>query len=369
MLIGLPKEVKDNEFRVGMTPAAVRTLTHHGHRVRVESGAGMGSSFSDQEYHKAGAEIVEGCEAVWSAELVIKVKEPVVSEHALLRPGLLLFTFLHLASNKILTEALLNSGTTAIAYETVQSASGQLPLLTPMSEVAGRMAPQVGATYLMKSHGGRGVLMSGVPGVSPASVVVLGGGIVGSNAARIAVGYGAQVTVLDVSHDRLKALDDLYRGQIETRFSDRHTIEEVIAAADLIIGAVLIPGARAPWLISADMLPNLRKGAVIVDVAVDQGGCVETSRPTTHSDPVYEVDGIVHYCVANMPGAVPRTSTMALSNQTVPYILKLADEGINALRQDPALQSGLNIHQGKITHEALAESLNMTHVDASTALN
>jgi alanine dehydrogenase len=369
MLIGLPKEIKDNEYRVGMTPAAVKALIHQGHRIKVESGAGAGSSFTDLEYQSAGAEIVPGGKDAWAAELVVKVKEPIESEYPFLREDLMLFTYLHLASNRTLTDALLKSGTTGIAYETVQTENGHLPLLTPMSEVAGRMAPQVGATYLQKTHGGRGVLMSGVPGVAPAHVVVLGAGIVGSNAARIAVGYGAQVTVLDINHDRLKYLDDLYRGQLQTRLSDQYTIEEVVYGADLVIGAVLIPGGRAPWLITADMLPGMRKGSVIVDVAVDQGGCVETTRPTTHSNPTYEIDGIVHYCVANMPGAVPRTSTYALSNQTIAYIMKLANEGLDALRNDTALQLGLNTHKGLVTHPALAESLDLPYTETLQALH
>lgn len=368
MLIGLPKEVKDNEYRVGMTPAAVRALAQQGHRIKVQSGAGDGSSFTDLEYQSAGAEIVAGSDGAWAAELVVKVKEPIASEFHYLRQDMMLFTYLHLASNGALTDALLNNGATAIAYETVQTEDGKLPLLTPMSEVAGRMAAQVGATCLQKTHGGRGVLMSGVPGVAPANVAILGAGIVGSNAAKIAAGYGAQVTVLDVNHDRLKYLDDLYRGQLQTRLSDAYTIEEVIYQADLIIGAVLIPGARAPWLISADMLSGMRKGAVIVDVAVDQGGCVETTHPTTHSDPTYEVEGIVHYCVTNMPGAVPRTSTIALSNQTSAYILKLANEGLDAIRNDPALQFGLNTHRGLVTHPALAESLGLQYTDPMWAL-
>lgn len=351
-----------------MTPAAVRTLTQQGHRVKVQSGAGAGSSFTDLEYQSAGAEIVPGREDAWATQLVVKVKEPIASEYQFLRQDLMLFTFLHLASNGALTDALLNSGTAAIAYETVQTENGQLPLLMPMSEVAGRMAAQVGATYLQKTHGGRGVLMSGVPGVAPANVAILGAGIVGSNAARIAAGYGAEVTVLDIDHNRLKYLDDLYRGQLQTRISDAYTIEEVIYRADLVVGAVLIPGARAPWLVSADMLPGMRKGSVIVDVAVDQGGCVETTRPTTHSAPTYEVDGVVHYCVTNMPGAVPRTSTFALSNQTIAYILKLANKGLDAIRKDPALQFGLNTYQGLVTHPALAESLGLKYTEAMNAL-
>jgi alanine dehydrogenase len=368
MLIGLPKEIKDNEYRVGMTPSAVRALTQQGHQVKVQAGAGVGSSFTDLEYRSAGAEIVSGSEEAWAAQLVVKVKEPITSEYQFLKQEMMLFTYLHLASDRALTEALLNSGIAAIAYETVQTEDGKLPLLTPMSEVAGRMAAQVGATYLQKNHGGRGVLMSGVPGVAPANVAILGAGIVGSNAAKIAVGYGAQVTVLDISHDRLKYLDDLYRGQLQTRLSDEYAIEEVIYRADLVIGAVLVPGARAPWLIRADMLPNMRKGSVIVDVAVDQGGCVETTRPTTHSAPTYEVGGVVHYCVSNMPGAVPRTSTFALSNQTIAYIIKLANEGVDAVRNNPDLLLGLNAYRGLVTHPALADSLGLKYTEAMKAL-
>ena len=363
MRIGLPKEIKDNESRVGMTPGAVKALTKRGHKVLVEESAGVQSSISDEEYQAAGADIVPYAEDAWAADMVVKVKEPIAAEYNYLRQDLILFTYLHLASDKPLTEALLASGTTGIAYETVQTANGQLPLLTPMSEVAGRMATQVGATYLQKSHGGRGVLMGGVPGVAPANVVILGAGIVGTNAARVAVGLGAHVTVLDISHDRLKYLDDIYRGHLQTRISDEYNIEDVICEADLVIGAVLIPGGRAPWLITRNMLPTMRKGSVIVDVAVDQGGCVETTRATTHSNPTFEIDGVVHYCVANMPGAVPRTSTFALNNQTAVYTLHLANEGLDAVRKDTALQLGLNTYQGAITHPAVAEAfvLNYSH--------
>ena len=368
MRIGLPKEIKDNENRVGMTPGAVKALTRRGHQVFVQSGAGVGSSLSDEEYQSAGAEIVPYAEDAWAAQMVVKVKEPIASEYQYLRSDLILFTYLHLASDKPLTEALLASGTTGIAYETVQTVNGQLPLLTPMSEVAGRMATQVGATYLQKSHGGRGVLMGGVPGVAPANVVILGAGIVGTNAARVAVGLGAQVTVLDISHDRLKYLDDIYRGQLQTRISDEYNIEEVICEADLVIGAVLIPGGRAPWLITRNMLPTMPKGSVIVDVAVDQGGCVETTRATTHSNPTYEIEGVVHYCVANMPGAVPRTSTFALNNQTAVYTLHLANEGLNAVRKDKALQYGLNTYRGTLTYAAVAEAFGLEHADPLKAL-
>ena len=368
MLIGLPKEIKDNENRVGMTPCAVKALTRRGHRVLVQSGAGEGSSLADEEYLSAGAEIVTQAEEAWAALMVVKVKEPIAAEYQYLRSDLILFTYLHLASNKPLTDALLASGTTGIAYETVQTEAGQLPLLTPMSEVAGRMATQVGATYLQKPNGGRGILMGGVPGVAPANVVILGAGIVGTNAARVAVGLGAQVTVLDISHDRLKYLDDIYRGQLQTRISDEYNIEDVVYDADLVIGAVLIPGGRAPRLITRDMLQAMRKGSVIVDVAVDQGGCVETTHATTHSNPTYEIDGVVHYCVANMPGAVPRTSTFALNNQTAVYTLNLANEGLDAVRKNKALQYGLNTYRGKVTYPAVAEAFDLKFTEPKQAL-
>ncbi|MFZ2725586.1 MAG: alanine dehydrogenase [Methylococcaceae bacterium] len=367
MQIGLPKEIKDNENRVGMTPATVSSLVQQGHSVLVQSGAGEGSFLSDADYQTAGATIVTTAAEAWSAQLVVKVKEPIEQEYQYFREDLILFTYLHLASNKPLVDALVNSGVSAIAYETVEQ-NGQLPLLTPMSEVAGRMATQVGATYLQKTYGGRGVLMGGVPGVAPANVAILGAGIVGMNAARIAVGLGARVTVLDISHERLKYLDDSYRGQLQTRHSDDYTIKEVIAQADLIIGAVLIAGRRAPRLITRTMLAGIPKGAVIVDVAVDQGGCVETIKATTHSNPSYEVDGIVHYGVANMPAAVPRTSTFALNHQTSSYILQLANQGLAALTTNIALQKGLNTYRGLITYQAVAESFDLTYTQAAEAL-
>lgn len=368
MLIGLPKETKDHENRVGMTPSNVKALTRRGHRVLVQKGAGEGSFLSDDEYRLAGAMIVPRAEDAWAAQLVIKVKEPTSAEYGYLHRDMILFTYLHLASDRPLVEALLESGVTAVAYETVQTADGKLPLLAPMSEVAGRMATQIGATYLQKTQGGRGVLMGGVPGVAAANVAILGAGIVGTNAARVAAGCGAQVTVLDVSHDRLKYLDDIYRGQLQTRFSDEYNIEEAVYNADLVIGAVLIPGGRTPWLVTADMLPEMRRGSVIVDVAVDQGGCIETSRPTTHSNPTYEIEGVVHYCVANMPSAVPRTSTFALSIQTAIYIVQLADEGLDAVRKNPALKYGMNTHRGSVTYPTIAQEFDMRYVDPLQAL-
>ena len=368
MKIGLPKEIKDNENRVGMTQAVVHSLTRQGHQVLVQRSAGLGSAISDESYQAAGATLVDSAEEAWSAELVVKVKEPIAPEYQYLRDDLILFTYLHLASDKTLTDALLNAGTTGIAYETVQTANGALPLLTPMSEVAGRMATQVGANCLQKNQGGRGVLISGVPGVAPANVVILGGGVVGSNAARIAVGLGAQVTILDVSHDRLKYLDDIYQGRLQTRSSNEYTIHETIKHADLVIGAVLITGGRAPCLITREMLSEMREGAVIVDVAVDQGGCIETTRPTTHSHPTFVEQGIVHYCVTNMPGAVPHTSTFALNNETALYTLLLANQGLNAVRDNNALQHGLNTHKGYLTHQAVADAFNLSYTDPLIAL-
>lgn len=368
MIIGVPKEIKDNENRVGLIPGAVKALTKRGHKVLIEQGAGEGSSLPDAEYVEAGAQIVPSAADAWSAEMVVKVKEPVAAEYQFLRDDLLLFTYLHLAADRPLTEALMEKGTTAIAYETVQTGPGRLPLLMPMSEVAGRMATQVGAVYLERPYGGRGVLMGGVPGVAPANVAVLGGGTVGANAAKIALGMGARVTVLDISHERLTYLDDVFHGRLFTRTSNEYNIEQVISEADLVIGAVLIPGARAPHLITRDMLADMRDGSVIVDVAVDQGGCVETTRPTTHSDPTYVIDGVVHYCVANMPGAVPRTSTFALNNQTLPYVLNLADNGEEAVRRSLPMQYGLNTYRGILTYKAVADAFGMAYTEAAEAL-
>jgi len=368
MIIGLPKEIKDNESRVGLTAGAVKTLVRRGHRVLVEAGAGLGSSITDEEYRAAGAEIVAEAATAWSAQLVVKVKEPIEPEYRYLREELTLFTYLHLAADRKLTHQLLDKHVTAIAYETVQTENGRLPLLQPMSEVAGRMATQAGAYYLEKPQGGRGILMGGVPSVAPASVAILGGGVVGGNAAKIAIGMGASVTVLDINHDRLVYLEDIYHGRLSTRTSNEYNIEDVIHNADLVIGAVLIPGARAPHLVTRAMLSKMREGAVIVDVAVDQGGCIETTRPTTHSNPTYVVDGVVHYAVANMPGAVPRTSTFALNNQTMPFVLQLANEGLDALRKNKVLLSGLNTYQGQITHNGVASAFGLPFAEPQTVL-
>ncbi len=367
MLIGIPKEIKVLENRVAMTPGAVETLVRRGHEVLVEAGAGLGSGLSDDQYARAGAKLVDAA-AAWAARMVVKVKEPIACEYKYLRKDLLLFTYLHLAADRALTDALTASGTTGVAYETVQLPSGALPLLIPMSEVAGRMAPQVGAHALEKSQGGRGILLGGVPGVPQASVVVLGAGVVGANACKLAVGMGAQVTVLDVNHARLQYLDDIYQGRIVTMASNEANIRKAVTYADLLIGAVLIPGAKAPHLVSRDMLPTMKEGSVIVDVAVDQGGCVETIKATTHADPTYVIDGVVHYGVANMPGAVPRTSTYALCNQTLPYALRLAAHGLDALRQDAALAKGLNTHAGKLTFAGVAEAFGLPLTPVAAAL-
>ncbi|AGF77750.1 L-alanine dehydrogenase [Desulfocapsa sulfexigens DSM 10523] len=358
MIIGVPKEIKNLENRVAMTPAGVEALVGRGHTVLVEENAGIGSGLDNKRYIDAGARMVNAVEA-WGAQMVIKVKEPVPAEYQYLRNDLLLFTYLHLAAERRLTEALLAAGTTAIAYETVQTDNGQLPLLTPMSEVAGRMATQVGAHYLERHQGGRGMLLGGVPGVSPATVVVLGGGVVGTNAAKIAMGMGARVIIMDLSHSRLQYLDDVFQGRMTTMSSNEANIRTYLKEADLLIGAVLIPGAKAPNLVTRDMLAFMKDGAVIVDVAVDQGGCVETIKATTHANPTYVVDGVVHYGVANMPGAVPHTSTFALVNQTVPYALKLAEHGFAALSQDHVLARGLNCHQGKLTYDGVGKAFGM----------
>ncbi|MBI9111736.1 alanine dehydrogenase [Maridesulfovibrio ferrireducens] len=367
MLIGIPKEVKTMENRVSMTPGAVESLVRRGHTVVVEKEAGIGSGLPDDEYLSAGAKMVTADEA-WAAEMVIKVKEPIASEYKYLRKGLLLFTYLHLAADRALTDILLESGTTGIAYETVQLPDRSLPLLTPMSEVAGRMAAQEGALHLEKPKGGRGVLLGGVPGVAPANVMILGGGVVGTNAAKIAAGMGARVTIFDVSHSRLQYLDDIFNGRVTTMTSTEPNIRAAVMQADLIIGAVLIPGAKAPNLITRGMLSTMKEGAVIVDVAVDQGGCVETIKATTHTDPTYVVDGVIHYGVANMPGAVPRTSTFALVNQTLPYAMLLADKGLDALRANNSLKLGLNTINGKLTFAAVGEAFGLETITPDEAL-
>ena len=358
MIIGVPKEIKDNEARVGITPAGARELTAAGHHVLVETQAGAQSGFPDAEYQNAGAEMVGEAGHVWGkSEMVVKVKEPIEKEYVFFRDGLVLFTYLHLAPLPALTDKLLESKIIGIAYETVRDRMGTLPLLTPMSEVAGRMSVQVGASYLEKEKGGRGILLGGVPGVPPAHVTILGGGIVGTNAARIALGFGAKVTLIDVNLNRLRELDDIFGGRLYTLASNSYNIAHASREADLVIGGVLIPGTTAPKLLTRDMVANMKKGAVIVDVAIDQGGCVETARPTSHSNPSYTVDGVVHYCVTNMPGAVPHTSTLALTNSTFPYLLRLANLGPReALRQDAGLAEGLNTWLGTITYRGVADS-------------
>ena len=358
MLIGVPKEIKDHETRVGLVPSGAMTLLEAGHRVLVESGAGAGSAHTDDEYREAGAEIASGAAEVWSkADLVVKVKEPQPAEFGFLRPDLILFTYLHLAPARELTDRLLESGTAGVAYETIVEEDGSLPLLTPMSEVAGRMAVQVGAQYLEAPMGGRGVLLAGVPGVAPANVVILGGGVVGTNAAKVALGIGAAVTIIDRSMSRLRQLDDVFNGNAVTLASNLWTIRESLKTADLVVGAVLVPGASAPKIVRRQTIAEMKRGAVVVDVAIDQGGCFETSHPTTHSDPIYFVDGVLHYCVSNMPAAVPHTATLALTNSTFPYLLELANLGLDgAARRNPALRAGVNTYHGQVTHAAVAES-------------
>ena len=363
MRIGVPKEIKTNENRVALVPAGAEALTAAGHEVFVETGAGIGSGFSDDDYRSVGAQIVPDAATAWGkAELLLKVKEPIKTEWQYLRKDLTLFTYFHFAADEELTKAHLASGATCIAYETVELPSRELPLLTPMSEVAGRMAVQEGAKYLEKLFGGRGVLLGGVPGVAPAKVVILGGGVVGVNAAKMAAGLGAKVVVLDLSLERLRYLSDVMPANVQLIHSNRHNLLEQITTADLVIGGVLIPGAKAPKLVRKDDLAKMRPGAVIVDVAVDQGGCVETIKPTTHENPTYTVDGIIHYGVANMPGGVPRTSTLALTNATLPYAMKLANKGWKqALREDGALLKGLNVVDGKVTYQGVAEAFGMEY--------
>jgi len=358
MKIGVPKEVKDHETRVGLVPSAVTALREAGHQIFVQTNAGTGSSIPDEEYRQAGAEILTAASEVWmKADLVVKVKEPQPSEYPFFRPGLILFTYLHLAPLPELTQKLMETGMNTVAYETIREDDGSLPLLTPMSEVAGRMAVQVGAQYLEAPNGGRGILLGGVPGVAPANVVIIGGGIVGHNSAKMAVGLGSHVTIIDRSLDRLRQLDDVYNSQVVTLASNSFTIRESLRLADLVIGAVLIPGAAAPKLVRREMVATMKKGAVMVDVAIDQGGCFETSHATTHTDPIYFVDGVLHYCVSNMPAAVPHTSTFALTNATFPYLLQLATKGLEkACEYNNAVREGVNTYRGNITYPGVAES-------------
>ena len=370
MRIGIPTEVKNNEFRVAVTPAGAMELTRHGHEVVIQSGAGLGSSISDEEYVAAGARMLPDADAVWEyAEMILKVKEPIAEEYPRIREGQVVFTYLHLAASRECTDALLNAGATAIAYETVELADGSLPLLAPMSEVAGRLAPQVGAHALMRAHGGRGVLMGGVSGVYAAKVVVIGAGVSGMNAAAIALGMQAEVLLLDKNIARLRQMDAIYQGHMQTVASNAFEIERAVLDADMVIGAVLVPGAKAPTLISNELVSRMKPGSVLVDIAIDQGGCFEDSRPTTHDDPTYRVHDSVFYCVANMPGAVPHTSTYALTNVTLPYAVALADKGWKqALREDHALALGLNTHAGSLTYGAVAEAFDMPFVPLAEVL-
>jgi alanine dehydrogenase len=363
VIIGIPKEIKDNEYRVSMTPSGAHQLNEHGHTVLVETGAGEGSYFSDEDFAAAGAKIIPSAEEVWTqANMIVKVKEPLPGEYKYLRPDLVLFTYLHLAAAETLTLTMMKSGVTGVAYETVELPNGALPLLTPMSEVAGRMAIQVGAHYLERPAGGRGKLLGGIPGVQPAKVVVVGGGVVGTNAVQMALGMGARVILMDINVDRLRALSEILHGNFETLASTPFSVARTVRTADLLIGAVLVKGAKAPKVVTREMVSTMKPGSVIVDVAVDQGGCVETTHATSHSDPTYYVDGVLHYCVANMPGAVPRTSTNGLSNATLPYVIELADKGFEAaVTADKSLALGVNIHQGKVTYQAVAEAFGLAY--------
>ena len=364
MLIGIPKEIKEGEYRVSIVPAGVKTLVDAGHKVFVERQAGEGSGISDEDYIRVGAKIRESNKDIWDqAEMIMKVKEPLPPEYDLMQEGQIVFTYFHLAPERELTEALLERRVVAVAYETIELDDGTLPLLTPMSEIAGRMAVHVGAYFLQKEHNGRGILLAGVPGVEPANVVILGGGVVGTNAAKIALGMGADVTILDINLNRLRYLDDLFFGRIRTLMSNIQQVMEAVTRADLLIGGILIPGALTPHVVSETMVSDMRRGSVIVDVSVDQGGCIETTRPTSHEDPTYTVGGVIHYCVANMPGAVARTSTFALTNTTFPYCLKMATMGYQeAMRRDKALMKGLNTCEGKVTYKPVAEALNLEYL-------
>jgi alanine dehydrogenase len=371
MLVGVPKEIKNNEFRVGLTPPSVHELVARGHRVIVQAGAGAGIGLTDEQYTAAGATMVASAQDVFAqAEMIVKVKEPQPQECALLRPGQILYTYLHLAPDPEQTAALVKSGAVCIAYETITGPGGGLPLLAPMSEVAGRMSIQAGASHLEKSKGGAGILLGGVPGVAAGHIVIIGAGVVGTNALQMAVGIGARVTVLDKNVDRLRQLDLIYGNRIATVYSNTHAIEEAVLSADLVIGGVLVPGAAAPKLVTRAMVARMKKGAVVVDVAIDQGGCFETSHPTTHADPTFVVDGVVHYCVANMPGAVARTSTFALNNATIGHAVALANKGWRkALHDDPYLRNGLNVCEGKVTHAAVAKDLGYDYVRAESVLD
>jgi alanine dehydrogenase len=371
MKIGVPREVKDHEYRVAITPSGVNELVIAGHEVFIEQDAGLGSAISNQDFTDAGGTLIKDADELWNlADLILKVKEPVEIEYHRLRKNLILFTYLHLAASKSCTDALVNSGITAIAYETITDAKGQLPLLSPMSEVAGRLATQVGAETLMKSKGGRGVLLAGVPGVAPAEVVVIGGGVAGINAARIALGMGAKVTILDNNLARLREIDLSFQGQIKTIISNDYQIQKQVMAADLVIGAVLVPGAKAPKLISNKLVSQMKYGSVLVDIAIDQGGCFEDSRPTTHSDPTFKVHNSIFYCVANMPGSVPHTATQSLTNATLPYVISLANKGLkNALKDDSGFAQGLNVHQGKIAIKAVADEFSYPLVDLKQILD
>lgn len=370
MIIGVPKEIKNNENRVALTPAGVSEFIKAGHTVYIQKSAGEGSGFEDNEYLEAGAKLLPTIEEVYAiAEMIIKVKEPIASEYALIKPDQLLFTYFHFASSEELTHAMIKSNAVCLAYETVEKADRSLPLLVPMSEVAGRMSIQEGAKYLEKPMGGRGILLGGVPGVKPAEVVVLGGGIVGTQAAKMAAGLGAHVVIMDVSLPRMRQLNDIMPANVQTEFSNDYNIRKAIKTADLVIGGVLIPGAKAPKLITKDMLPLMKKGAVIVDVAIDQGGCFETSKPTTHQEPTYTIDNVIHYCVANMPGAVPFTSTLALTNATLPYALQLANKGWkDACSQNAELRLGLNVVNGKVVYQGVSEAFNLPYTDVESVL-
>jgi alanine dehydrogenase len=371
MKIGLPKEIKDNEYRVGLTPAGVNALVSSGHEVFVQKTAGDGSGFTDEQYVTAGGRLLDTADDVWgTGDMIVKVKEPIAPEYPRMRENQLLFTYLHLAPEFELTKQMMERKVTGVAYETITDKQGRLPLLTPMSEVAGRMSVQVGATYLEKMNGGRGILLGGVPGVPAANVVIIGGGVVGTEAAKMAVGLGAHVTIIDRSLDRLRQLDDIFLSKVQTLASSRYAIHDAIKHADLVIGAVLVVGAAAPKLVTRDMLPDIPKGAVLVDVAVDQGGCFETTHATTHSNPTYYEEGVLHYCVANMPGAVPRTSTFALTNATLPYALDLANKGFErAISDDAGLQEGVNTYAGKLTYEAVATSQNLEYTPLESLLD